>query len=404
MSHPLRGEAVVGGMALVCGRDGIIQSVVREDMGLLGDSAVGSNFAELVDQSSLEKAQRFLAEAISGGAAFDWELGFRRDGAIQLLHFAAAASPPDSLLLVGGPTRSAVIRYYDELMKINNEQANALRSALKSRVGEAGSETRPDAFDSMMRLNNELATVQRELTKKNIELERTNELKNQLLGMAAHDLRTPIGAISSYSELLLDAEMALPEEQRRQFLERIRESSSFMLALINDLLDLSAIEAGQLRIDATQIDIARLVSENVQLNQVLAQDKGIEVIAEIASDIPAVTADAVKLEQTLHNLLSNAVKFSDPGTKVLVRVTTLGDEVRIDVADEGPGIPPQEISEIFKPFQRGTPKSTRNERSTGLGLAIVKRVVEGHGGRLHCESEVGRGTTFSVWIPVNAPG
>ncbi len=400
MSDSGKAGAVVGGLALICGHDGLVLNVIREDSGLLGDSVIGSPFVDLVDESSLDKARRFMAEASSRGAAFDWELGFRRGSEIQLLHFAAAASSPDSMLLVGAPTRSAVIRYYDELMKINNEQTNALRSALKSRAGEAETDRGPDAYESIMRLNNELATVQRELTKKNVELERTSDLKNQLLGMAAHDLRNPIGAIRSYSELLLDTEIPLSDEKRRHFLERIRESSRFMLALINDLLDLSAIESGQLRIDSQKLDIVRLVSENVQLNRLLAHDKGIDIIAEISENIPEVTADAVKLEQTLHNLLSNAVKFSDPGTSIMVRVNSEGEEIRIDVVDRGPGIPAHEIGEIFKPFRRASTKATRNESSTGLGLAIVKRIVEGHGGRLHCDSEVGRGTTFSFWIPV----
>ena len=390
------------GVAILCGRDGVVRSVIRDDLGVRGD-IIGQRLTQLVDRSSREKAQRFLAEAVSTGAAFDWELGMRRDGEIRLLHFAAAATEGDMLIVVAAPSRSAVARYYDELMRVNNEQTNALRAALKPRIPDDVRDRDADAYEKMMRLNSELANTQRELTKKNLELERANKLKNQFLGMAAHDLRNPIGAIRSFSNLLLDPHFPVTPERQKDFLQRIRGSSEFMLALINDILDLSAIESGQLRLDARPIDIARLIRDNIELNRMLAEEKAITIALTTEPDVPRIVADPRKVEQILNNLLSNAVKYSARATTVRVEVRPEGDGVLIVVADEGQGIPAEELATILKPFQRGTPKGTAGEKSTGLGLAIVKRLVDGHGGRLSYESEVGRGTTFSVWLPREGP-
>ena len=395
-------QDVPRGVALLCGRDGVVRSVLRDDLGICED-IVGKRLTQLVDRSSHEKAQLFLAEAVSTGAAFDWELGMQRDGGIRLLHFAAAAAEGDALVIVAAPSRSAVVRYYDELMRVNNEQANALRAALKPRTPDDVRDRDADVYDKMMRLNSELANAQRELTKKNLELERANKLTNQFLGMAAHDLRNPIGAIRSFSNLLLDPTVPVTPERQQDFLERIRGSSEFMLALINDILDLSAIESGQLRMDAREIDIARLVRDNVELNRVLAEEKEITITLTAQPDIPRIVADPRKVEQILNNLLSNAVKYSSRATTVRVEVRAADGGVLIVVADEGQGIPAGELGMILRPFQRGTPKGTAGEKSTGLGLAIVKRLVDGHGGRLAYESEVGRGTTFSVWLPRDGP-
>jgi signal transduction histidine kinase len=386
------------GVALLCSRDGTVQRVLRDDLGIVGDIR-GRRLSNMVDRSSREKAQRFLAEVVAAGAAFDWELSVPRDGGVRLLHFAAATTDDNSVVVVAAPSRLAVVRYYDELMRVNNEQANALRMAMKPEAIQAVRERDADLYERMARLNSELATAQRELTKKNLELERANQLKNQFLGMAAHDLRNPIGAIKLFSELLLDPNTSLAPERQRNFLRRIRESSEFMLGLISDLLDLSAIEAGSVRLDAQDVDIARLVRENVELNRVLAAEKEIEVTLTIDAEVARVVADARKVEQILNNLLSNAIKFSRSGTTVRVDVRAGDGGVRLTVADEGQGIPADELATIFRPFQRASPRGTAGEHSTGLGLAIVKRLVDAHRGTLSVESEVGRGTTFSVWLP-----
>lgn len=165
-------------------------------------------------------------------------------------------------------------------------------------------------FDDLSRLNNELATLQRDMVRKNVELQALNELKNRILGVAAHDLRSPLGVILSYSEFL-EAELgdALTDEQR-DFVVTIRQTSEFMLRMVTDLLDVSAIEAGQLRLDLEPTDLAQLVRRNVTLNRVLAARKDIAVEMELPDAIPPMPLDSGKLEQVVNNLIGNAVKFS----------------------------------------------------------------------------------------------
>ncbi|MEO7520935.1 MAG: HAMP domain-containing sensor histidine kinase [Gemmatimonas sp.] len=172
-----------------------------------------------------------------------------------------------------------------------------------------------------------------------------------------------------------------------------------MLTLINDLLDISIIEAGQLKIELAPLDLGALVHENLEFHRLLARDKRITVHDSIEPGIPRVLGDSAKMEQILNNLVGNAIKFSPSDTRIDVQVASSGAGVSVVVQDEGPGIPSHELAGIFTPFQRASTRATAKEHSTGLGLAIVKRLMEAHDGTLSCESEVGRGTTFTAWFP-----
>ncbi len=389
-----------GGLALVCARDGRVERVLRDDFGLMGTVEPGSEWSTRLHASSIQKSQLFLAEVIVSGSAIDWELGVALRGAVSVMHFAGAVTDDAHVLIVGGSSRSLLLQYYEELMRINNEQANALRAALKNRAlasDDGGTET----YDRMMQLNNELTSLQRELTRRNMELERVNRLKNQFVGMAAHDLRNPLGAIRSFSTMLLDPDMSIPPEKAREFIGRIRSSSEFMLRLIDDLLDIAAIEAGQLRLDLRLWDMAELLRRNLVLMRVLSEEKGIVMEVVIDDDVPSVMVDAEKVEQIVSNIISNAIKFSNPGTQVRIDLTRDGDAALLSVTDQGPGIPDGDLAQLFKPFGRGSTRPTSGEHSTGLGLAITQRIVQGHGGTLWCESIVGQGTTFHVRLPAS---
>ncbi|HEV2844430.1 MAG TPA: HAMP domain-containing sensor histidine kinase [Thermoanaerobaculia bacterium] len=254
-------------------------------------------------------------------------------------------------------------------------------------------------FDELSQLNNELATTQRELAKSNHDLARLNDQKNQFLGMAAHDLRNPLDVILTYSDFLLeDAAPALRAEQVK-FIEAIRSSSEFMLRLVENLLDLAKIESGKLELDLERTDLVALVERNIALNRVLASRKDIGIRLHQSGEPLEMVADPVKLEQVFNNLIGNAVKFSPPGSTVDVRVTVGADAVTLSVEDRGPGVPPDELDKLFRPFERTRVRSTAGEKGTGLGLAIVKRIVEGHRGEIRVESEGGRGSTFHVSLP-----
>jgi two-component system, OmpR family, sensor kinase len=255
-----------------------------------------------------------------------------------------------------------------------------------------------DIYEDLTALNNELVTAQRELARSNADLIRLNEQKNQLLGMAAHDLRNPLSAISLCSEYLLDELVNLPADQL-EMLSTIKSASEFMLRLIEDILDLSKIESIKVELRTERCDLALLASRHVATSRLIAARKKIRIDLEIAPDLPAVDVDPHKIEQVLENLISNAVKFSPAGKTITVTILRAGAQVKVQVRDQGPGIPEAELERVFKPFQRTSVKPTGGEKSSGLGLAIASKIVAAHGGQIGVESTEGVGSTFFVSLP-----
>lgn len=263
--------------------------------------------------------------------------------------------------------------------------------------------TKPfDADEVLARVETQLRLdrLRREMEAKNRELARLDELKNRFVGIAAHDLRTPLTALIGYSEVLLEPGTVDPVRDH-DLVKRIQRASFFMLRLVNDLLDLSAIEAGSIRLDLAPTDLRAILRSSAELHGTLAAPKRIAVELEEDAGPLFARVDEVKLEQVLGNLVGNAIKFSAPGTRVKVSLRRDGALARFAVEDEGPGIPAHELDRMFEPFQTTSVKSTAGEKSTGLGLAIVKKIVNAHGGEIHAVSEVGRGTTFHFALPLD---
>ena len=244
-------------------------------------------------------------------------------------------------------------------------------------------------------------TAEAEIARKNAQLVELNDLKNQLLGMAAHDLRNPLTVVNTASSFLLDdSSRLLSAVQKHDFIRRINTNGEFMLKLINDLLDVAKIESGRLDLELATGDVCDLIEENLTMNRMLAEKKGIRLDFVPGCGMPQSRFDRGKVEQVLNNLISNALKFSEPGTAVKVQASRIGDSVVVSVRDHGQGIPADELDKLFKPFGKTTVRSTAGEKSTGLGLAICRKIVEGHGGRIWAESELGKGSTFSFSLPV----
>jgi PAS domain S-box-containing protein len=240
-----------------------------------------------------------------------------------------------------------------------------------------------------------------EIAQKNVELAKLNALKNQFLGMAAHDLRNPLTVVNTASSFLLDdASRLLSAEQKHDFIRRINANGEFMLKLINDLLDVAKIESGRLDLELAIGDLCGLIEENLTMNRILAEKKSIRLDFTPERGLPPLRFDRGKVEQILNNLISNALKFSAPGTAVTVQASRVNGSVVVSVRDQGQGIPAEELDKLFKPFGKTTVRSTAGERSTGLGLAICRKIIEGHGGRIWAESEVGKGSIFSFSLPV----
>ncbi len=226
-----------------------------------------------------------------------------------------------------------------------------------------------------------------------------DQLKNKFLGIAAHDLRNPLGFTIGMCEVLLGGRTGPLTEKQRGILERIAASGEQMLQLVNDLLDVAAINSGNLALDRTVGQLAPLIEERAELMQLAASRKGIRITLHLA-EVPPVCLDPLRVAQVVDNLLSNAVKYSAPGTRVRVFMVNEAPLVRVAVEDQGPGISAEDRGQLFGEFQRGRERPTGGERSTGLGLAIVKRIVEAHGGTLAVDSQPGRGSTFSFTVPL----
>lgn len=248
------------------------------------------------------------------------------------------------------------------------------------------------------RLVSDLALQKEAIEKQNGELKSLDDLKNQLLGMAAHDLRNPIGYIQMIAEFLLATGDQLPKDNRDHLLQDLYDQSRHMLDLLNDLLEVSQIESGKLEIRPRPLDLAAFLTDAVQRHGMLAAPKGTTVL--LADAPPAtVEADPERLRQVIDNLISNAIKYSPPGSTVRVAAVRHKGGWRVNVQDEGPGIKPNERDLLFKEFAKLSARPTGGESSTGLGLAITRRIVEAHGGRIGVDSEPGHGATFWFTLP-----
>lgn len=391
----------VRGLVVMCDFEGTVVRLLRDDLNLADRVPPGTPLASLVDPEAREKLGHFLGELKARHAAYDWEITVSIDDILVPLHFAGARVE-NGLLVVAANSRNDLAHVNEELALINNEQTNTLRTALKDLAlhSRHPSGLDPQLFDDLSRLNNELSNLQREMAKKKAELAKLNEQKNRFLGMAAHDLRSPLGIILWYSEFLEEETADVLNHEQRECVATIKDMSKFMLRLVEDLLDVTAIESGQLKLETKPTDLVQLIAHNVSLNRLLAVRKEIGIEFEPPAGAVEVPLDPGKIDQVLNNLISNAVKFSHRGTSVRVSLHVGNDFATVAIEDHGQGIPELELPELFKPFTKSSVTSTAGEKSTGLGLAIVRRIVEGHGGSIQVESKVDRGSTFTFTLPL----
>lgn len=245
----------------------------------------------------------------------------------------------------------------------------------------------------------ELERLTHTLQSANAELALLNAQKDRFLGIAAHDLRNPLGVVLGYSDLLLSGPAGELDEDQRHIVSTIRSSAEYMLGLVHDLLDFTTIQAQGIRLERSDTDLSALVNDTVLLQRFVAARKQIGIELAPLPLLAPMSLDARKVRQVLENLVSNAVKFSHPGSRVLVSVAATDDDVTISVEDSGVGIAPEEMDRLFRPFSKTSARGTRGERSTGLGLTIAHNIVQAHGGTIRVESEPGRGSTFHVVLP-----
>ena len=243
------------------------------------------------------------------------------------------------------------------------------------------------------------ARLFREIADKSRQLEIANQHKSAFLASMSHELRTPLNAIIGFSEVLLERYFGELNEKQDDYLKDIHSSGKHLLALINEVLDLSKVEAGRMELDRTDFDLAAAVADAMTLIRERAQQHGITLGLDAAPGLGTIHADERKFKQILLNLLSNAVKFTPDGGSIAVRATRDGDGIQVAVRDTGIGIAPEDQDAVFEEFRQVGRDYMSKHEGTGLGLALCKRLVELHGGRIWLESAPGKGSTFYFTLP-----
>jgi len=238
-----------------------------------------------------------------------------------------------------------------------------------------------------------------EIQEKSRQVEEASKHKSQFLANMSHELRTPLNAILGYAELVLDGIYGEAPEKMRGVLERIQTNGKHLLGLINDVLDLSKIEAGQLVLSLNNYSVKDMMQGVFVAVEPLAGNKKLSFKLEVPPDLPTAHGDERRLSQVLLNLVGNAIKFTDTG-EVAMKAAAANGSYTIAVKDTGPGIAEADQAKIFEEFQQSESTHTKAKGGTGLGLAIAKRIVEMHGGRLWVESKLGSGSTFFFTVPL----
>ena len=246
--------------------------------------------------------------------------------------------------------------------------------------------------DNVNRMNDELQRLYK-------ALETTSQHKSDFLANMSHELRTPLNAIIGFSQVLRDGISGEVNARQAEYLDDIVTSANHLLALINDVLDLSKVEAGQVELQVAPFSLRDALERGVSMVREQATTNGVQVALHANGGLDAVTGDERRIRQVIFNLLSNAVKFTEEGGLVDVGAEQRNGEVEVSVTDTGPGIAREDLDRIFEEFQQ-TEAGARQHEGTGLGLALSKRFVEMHGGRIWCESELGKGSTFHFTLPV----
>jgi len=394
-------ETMTRQFSIFCNFDGKVTEILQDDHHFLPLSIVGNLLFSIVVPGDLDKILNFFLELKKHKTAIGWEINILTPSGAETFSFFGGIFD-NRIGIAAATTKNGALLLFSELTRINNEQTNIIRALSKEneQLQTRYEETPVAYYEELSRLNNDLVNMQRELAKKNRELDELNKIKNQFLGIAAHDLRNPLGVIIGYSDYILEENDGNFSEEHVMMLNAILTSSEFMLRLINNLLDVSAIESGNMELELSKTDLISLIKKNVALNNVIAQKKNIQIQFNDPVQISEILLDIGKIEQVLNNLISNAVKYSFPNTTVQVKISQNDSEVIVSVTDQGQGIPESELGKLFKPFEKTSVQSTAGEKSTGLGLSIVKNLVLGHKGRIWVESKVGEGSTFCFSLPL----
>ena len=343
------------------------------------------------DGRPLPVAQRPLQRVLRGESFSGLEVQVRRTdtGAVWIGSFGGAPVPSPA-----GEAGLAVLTFRDITAQ---KQEQWWREQLTMAIID----TQRALASSEERRTTQLVALNTELELRNREVERANRLKSEFLASVSHELRTPLNSIIGFSDLLAEETPGQLNDKQKRFLGHVRKAAHHLLKLINDILDLSKIEAGRLELRCENVSLAAALSEVLAVIGPLASAKGIRVHSQAPPDFE-VFADRVWLGLILSNLLSNAVKFTAEGGEVRIECEAQEDFVSISVSDSGVGIPPEEHQAIFEEFYQVGATTKGAREGAGLGLAIARRLVDQHGGSIWVESQPGRGSQFRFTLPRQA--
>ncbi len=364
------GRSSPEGVALRCAPDGVVERVVVHN---LSGAEIAGSLSASVDDGSIASCRLFLRSLLRGGLARStpMRLGTRDvhcfgigNAVIGVIDPLTAAAFAESV--EGFETLAAAIRRTDDTYQL---------------------------YEDLARANNELVTAQRELARSVAELQRLNAYKDELLGMAAHDLRNPLSANAAFIAFLLEDSAGFSANDH-MLLDRLRSNSEYMLRLVDSALDFAAIQSGHVRLQLEDSNVDELTASVVETMRIIADAKRVGILYAAGATLPRMALDQVKISQSIQNLIANAVQYSPDDATVEVRVSASGSGVAIEVEDHGPGIPPEELPGLFKAYTRLSTVNLTKQRSAGLGLAITRRMVEAHGGTIDVRSEVGKGSLF----------
>ena len=266
----------IKGFAFLCTNNGIITNVLRDDFGFALNKAEGKLFANLVDTENRKTSLDFLLEVKNQNISFDYRLIIPIKGQQYSFYFMGI-NLKDQLLIIGADNHKEAIDFANHLQQINNEQANLIRQLIKKDTNANTAIETESLFNEITKLNNELVNLQRELTQKNKELERLNELKNRFMGMAAHDLRNPLGVVMNYSEFLLDEIADDLSEEHARFLNIMNDSAEFMLHMVEELLDYSKIQSDKVNLNIVEFDFVEKLKLQIELLNTIAAKKQIKI-------------------------------------------------------------------------------------------------------------------------------
>ena len=261
-----------------------------------------------------------------------------------------------------------------------------------------------DLADEFNRMAVALKASQQRLSAVNEQLEHANLLKSEFLANMSHELRTPLNSIIGFAEVLADQLFGPLNAKQQKYVNNVHGSGHHLLQLINDILDLSKIEAGKLELNYHKFSAADVLKETSSAIKMLADKKGLKLVLNVAPDLTTIAADEAKFKQVMYNLLSNAVKFTPTNGQVTVDANNKRGLAVVSVTDTGIGISKKDQELIFEQFRQVSGSDAREFEGTGLGLALTKKLVELHGGRISVASELGKGSRFTFTIPVDMPG